>query len=166
MPISEIQLLLSSLKSAGEITKTLFNLKVTGEVQGKIVEIQCLLMAAQSSAIDASNAQYVLQDKVRELEERLRELENWGEQTGRYTLVCPWRGPAQVYALKQARAEGESPHYLCPNCFHNKKRVILNPLETNNQLTCVCPACKSTMSTGCRGIGPPEFAEYFDKQES
>jgi hypothetical protein len=159
MDISALQAVLTSLKSATEVAKAIFDLKESGAVQSKVIEIQSALLAAQSSALEATNAQYVLQDRVRELEAQLKKLEDWGDQEQRYALVGPWRGPAQVYALRKEIANGESPHYLCTNCFHSRRRTILNPTTKDGWVHLVCPVCKSDLTTGFRGVGSPKFAE-------
>lgn len=159
MDITAVQAMMGSLKAATDISRTLFDLKTTAEVQGKVIDIQSALLAAQSSALEATNAQFALQERVRELESQLKNFEEWGQQEQRYTLTNPWRGPAQVYALKKEHANGEGPHFLCTNCFHNRKRVILNPLSKDGWVHMVCPACKSDVTTGFRAVGAPKYAE-------
>jgi hypothetical protein len=159
----EIQTLISSLKTASEVTKTIFDMKVSSEVQGKIAEIQGALLTAQNSALAATSAQFELQARVRELETQIKAIEDWGIQQKRYALVSPWGGPAQVYALKETTAEGEKPHFLCTNCFHNSKRVILNPTKKDGWIILACPTCKAAIDTGYLGIGDAEYAERYAK---
>ncbi|MEN9659185.1 MAG: hypothetical protein RL571_2650 [Pseudomonadota bacterium] len=159
MDMTAVQAMMGSLKAATDISKALFDLRTTAEVQGKVIEIQNALLSAQSSALEATNAQFLLQERVRELEAQIKSFEDWGNQQQRYSLVNPWRGAAQVYALKKEHAEGEEPHFLCTNCFHNKKRVILNPSSKDGWVYMICPTCKSTCATGFRGVGAPKYAE-------
>ena len=159
MDISAVQAMMGSLKAATDISKALFDLKTTTEVQSKVIDIQSALLAAQSSALEATNAQFHLQERVRELESQLKKYEDWGQQEQRYALVNPWRGPAQVYALKKEHAQGEEPHFLCTNCFHSKKRVILNPSSKDGWVHMVCPTCKSDRTTGFRGVGAAKYVE-------
>ncbi len=122
-----------------------------------------------SELVVGSTVQRVVSDKrpiritkkIRELEEKLKNIGDWEHEKGRYALVSPWKGPAQVYALKQAAAEGEDPHFLCTNCFHDKKKVILNPITKTGWVHMVCPACKADLATGYRGIGQPKYAEEY-----
>lgn len=165
MDIGAIQGMMASLKAATDVTKAIFELKTTAEVQAKVIELQSALLAAQSSALEATNSQYTLQDRIRELEAQLRDFEDWGRQEQRYALVCPWRGPAQVYALKAANADGEQAHYLCSNCFHNRRRVILNPISKDGWVHLVCPSCKATATTGYRGVGAPKYAEDAERED-
>jgi hypothetical protein len=164
MDLGAIQGMMVSLKAATEVSKAIFDLKVAGEVQSKVIDLQSALLAAQGSALEAVNSQYALLERIRELEAQIKDLQDWGAQEQRYALVCPWRGPAQVYALKGSAAAGEQPHYLCTNCFHNKKRVILNPTTKEGWVSLVCPACKSSVATGYRGIGAPKFAEEGERE--
>lgn len=165
MDITAVQAMMSSLKAATDVAKALFDLKTTAEVQGKVIEIQSALLAAQSSALAATNAQYELQDRVRALETQLKSFEDWGTQKVRYALANPWKGPAQVYALKKDSAEDELPHYLCSHCFHGGRRVILNPTSKDGWVHMTCPACKAVTATGYRGVGPPKFAEDCARQD-
>ena len=159
MDMTAVQAMMGSLKAATDISKALFDLKTTAEVQSKVIEIQSALLSAQSSALEATNAQFSLKERVRELEAQIKSYEDWGNQQQRYLLANPWRGAAQVYALKKVHAEGEEPNFLCTNCFHNKKRVILNPSIKDGLVYMMCPTCKSACATGFRAIGAPKYAE-------
>jgi hypothetical protein len=165
MDVTAIQGLIASLKTAADIAKTIFDLKSTAEVQGKVIEIQSALLAAQNSALSATTAQFELQERVRELEAQQKASTDWDVQKVRYALVAPWGGAAQVYALKESHSEGEKPHFVCTNCFHNRKRIILNPMSNKEGwLLMVCPTCKGSLETGYRGVGPAEYAEKCDGQ--
>lgn len=162
MDVTAIHALISSLKTAADISKTIFDMKSTAEVQGKVIEIQSALLAAQNSALSATTAQFELQEKVRSLEAQLKSAKDWETQKIRYALIAPWQGPAQVYALRESHAEGEQPHFLCTNCFHNSKRVILNPTsDKEGWQMLACPSCKSTVDTGFRGVGAAMYAERY-----
>ena len=150
---------ITSLKAAFDISKSILEIKSTTEIQDKVIKLQSALMEAQNSAMSATTAQLELQEKVRTLEEQLRAANEWGDQESRYSLVCPWRGSAQVYALKRSASEGKDPHFLCSNCFHNKRKVILNPSRKEGWTLMACPSCRATMDTGYRRIGPPQYAE-------
>jgi hypothetical protein len=165
MDVTAIQAMVGSLKVATDITKAIFDLKNTADIQSKVIDIQRALLAAQSSALEATNAQFALQERIRELESQLKSIGDWGEQERRYALVSPWRGAAQVYAVRTAYAQGEEPHYLCTNCFHIRKRVILNPQPKEGWIYMNCPTCKSSTSTGYRGIGTPKYAEEIKPED-
>ena len=160
--ITSIQTVATGLQAASTIASTLSKIKDMSEVQSKVIEIQSALLEAQNAAISATAAQSVLTDKIKELENQIEAMNDWDSQKNRYELVSPWRGPAQVYALKQAFSNGESPHFLCTNCFLNSKRVILNPIRKKG-IHMDCPSCGSSVDTGYNGIGEAKYAEEFKK---
>lgn len=161
MDITSIQVAVSSLKTASEIARSILEIKAMTEVQGKVIEIQSALLEAQHAAISATASQFELVEKVRALEAQISTLREWKNQEHRYALICPWKGPSQVYALKEEFSNGEAAHFLCTNCFHMSKRVILNPANNAGFVYLHCPSCKASLSTGFRGIGSPKYAEAY-----
>ena len=160
--LSAIQTLGTSLKAALDIAKGIREAKSSTETESKVTELQAALLETQILAISATNAQVELQKKVGELEEQLKAANEWGEQESRYALVSPWRSPAQVYALKEESAsEEEAPHFLCPHCFHNRKRVILNPTKPDHRTSVVCPSCTATVYTDERWPAAAKYAEEY-----
>lgn len=71
MDIGSIAAALASLKTAGEITKALFQLKSDTERQTKVIELQSVILAAQSSAISAQSDPFAMLDEVRKLKEEI-----------------------------------------------------------------------------------------------
>lgn len=159
MDYSAFQATVISLRAAVDISTSLMSMKITGDVQGKVIELQSALLGAQKAALEATASQFELLDRVRELETKLQEKGDWVSTKARYRLVNPWSGPAQVYALRAETANGETPHYVCTSCFHNEKLVILNPQNKSNWIHMVCPVCSSDIETGFRGISAPTYAE-------
>jgi hypothetical protein len=166
MDLAAIQGAIAGLKAATDISSALLSMKVTGEVQAKVIELQSALLTAQNAALAATTAQFELHSRVRELEIQLQQQADWEATRRRYRLVTPWRGAAQTYALLRADAQGESPHLACPACFHNRRIAILNPMNNRERwVQMVCPVCKASMETGFRGIGPPKYAEEYEAQK-
>ena len=166
MDLTAIQAAIASLKTAADISKSILEIKTMAEVQSKAISLQGALLEVQNSAIFATTAQFEMQDKIRELEAQLKDKADWEKQQNRYFLVTPWKWSAQTYALKRSCAENEGAHFLCANCFHNSKRVILNPTMTKDAwIIMTCPSCKAVLSTGLAYIGPPRFAEEYSKSD-
>lgn len=161
MELLAIQAALTSLKAATDISKSILDFKAGAEIQGKVIELQTALMDAQAAAISATAVQFELREKINTLEGELRAVSDWGDQECRYSLVCPWDGPAQVYALKRSASAGEEPHFLCSHCFLDRKRVILNPRKRSSWVIMVCPSCNASVDTDYRGIGSPQYAEEY-----
>jgi len=159
MDTSAAQAMIGSLRTATDISKALLDPTSHSDIHGRVIELQKALLAALDNAMEATNAQFTLQVRIRELEAQIEGYEDWAKQKVRYTLANPWSGPAQVYALRRSHSEGEVAHYLCTHCFQNKKRVILNPLSANSWMSMTCPACKATTPTSLRSLGKPRYAE-------
>lgn len=157
-----IQAAISSLKAATDISRSLLQMKSMAEVQAKVIELQSALLDAQNGTLAATTAQFELLEQLRALEAQLKAKGDWEHEKVRYSLVSPWRGMAQAYALRRDAAYEEKPHLVCTNCFHNSKRVILNPVsDKDGFIQMVCPGCKAAMATGYRGVGGPKYAEDY-----
>ena len=56
-------------------------------------------------------------------------------------------------------------HFLCPNCFHGRQRVILNQVvaTANRYVSLACPSCKAKIDTRYREIEAPKYAEEYER---
>jgi len=138
---------ISSLRLAGDIAKSFLQLKTMAEVQGKVIELQSVILAAQSSALEANAAQMAMVEEMRTLKEEIVRHKAWETQKQRYVLDRPLRGTV-AYALKESMSDGEPPHWICTNCYENGRKSILNGRNTAlNMYSFECPVCKSAITT-------------------
>jgi hypothetical protein len=114
----------TSVRAAMEITKAMKDVHDANVIQTKVFELTREIMAAQSYAMQAVSAQSTLVTRIRELEEKIAALETWNAEKGRYYLKSIQQG-VMVYALKEGMENGEEPHYLCPTCYNNGKKALL-----------------------------------------
>lgn len=133
--------------------------------KGLTIEAQEQVLSLREGALELQEENLELKSKIRELEAKLRATEDWIKEKEKYALANPWGGPAQVYALKKNRADGEPPHYVCTNCFYKKIKVILNPVREGMWLVMNCPTCKAKVGTGNHEIGKPKYFEDINKSE-
>jgi hypothetical protein len=57
-------------------------------------------------------------------------------------------------------SNGEPPHYLCANCFQDRKKAILaHSGNKDGWIAIVCAACRFTSQTRYRALGPAKYAE-------
>jgi hypothetical protein len=131
--------------------------------KGSTMEAQEQIMSLREGALELQEENQELKKRVRELEDSLQTKENWSKEKGRYVLVNPWGGPAQVYALKKAGAESEAPHLLCTNCFHQSRKTILTPQGKEGWAYLICPSCKASIQTGYRKVGGAKYAEEYSE---
>lgn len=130
--------------------------------KGSTLEAQEQIMNLREGALDLQEENQELKEKIRELESKLLSTEDWKREKARYLLVNPWNGPAQAYALKESEANGELAHLICPNCFHNSKKTILNPSsDRSGDALMNCPMCKASIDTGFTLVGAAEYAENY-----
>lgn len=114
----------SSLSSAGTILKALLGMKVDQEVRSKIVELQNEILSAQSAALNSLAEKAALLGRIEALEQELRSINSWEDEASRYCLTEFPTG-VQVYILREDRANAEPSHRLCPTCFQEKRKSIL-----------------------------------------
>ena len=116
-------------------------LTAVNEVLGQINEAQHQLTAAQQRYNE-------LLDKNRDLEQQLRSIDEWKEQSARYELKkCG--ASTFVYRLKSEAVKDEVPHFACAKCFKEKKISILQWYGATSD---VCQSCESVFQTA--GVRP------------
>ncbi|HXY21957.1 MAG TPA: hypothetical protein VEI29_04690, partial [Burkholderiaceae bacterium] len=143
MDLSLIQGTITGLKFAGDLAKSLLELKTMAEVQGKVIELQSAILSAQSSALSANADQAAMIEEIRALKEEIARVKAWETEKQRYELKSPFPGSA-VYALKKSMSRGEPAHYICANCYEQGKRSILQNARDKEAWTAfACSSCKS-----------------------
>ena len=146
MDITLLQGAITSLKAASDIAQGLVSLKVGAEVNAKAIELQSIVMSAQSGAIAAQSEQFTMLEQIRSLKEEVANAKAWKEESQRYALIQPWDG-AFTYALKEDSKRAEPPHWICAKCYQESKKSILqdngNPYLDKAAL--ICPSCKTTL---------------------
>jgi hypothetical protein len=151
---------LGGLKTAADIAKGLLALKSDAERQAKVIELQTVILAAQSSAIAAQSDQFTMLEEMRQLRDEIAKVRAWETQKQRYKMAVPFPG-VTVYALLRSMSNGEPPHYICANCYQDGKRSMLQHNTTkNNWPALACAACKfEGRMPYAGGIGPDKYAE-------
>jgi hypothetical protein len=107
----------ASLRAASEITRAMIGLRDAALLQGKVIELQQVILAAQSDLFE-------LNERIRQLEEEKAKLEAWKAERDRYQLT-DFGGNTFAYELKADKAQGDPIHRLCPICFDSGNKAIL-----------------------------------------
>jgi hypothetical protein len=132
---------LSALKSAGELVKTLMDLRDVSIVQSKAIELQREIFTAQQGALASQESQLALLKRVSDLERELMRFENWEAEKQRYQLETLPPG-IHMYRLKQGMEHGEPPHKICANCYNKGVKSLLHISSQGSGLTeWKCHAC-------------------------
>lgn len=108
------------------------------ELVTAVSEVNTKLMAAQGVALNAQQEQAALADQVRELKEKIVELENWKREEERYTLTEITPG-IPAYLLQSEIERGTTTHRLCANCFDSRQKkshLQFGPQGAQGRVTC------------------------------
>lgn len=108
---------ISALKAAFDMTKTIADMSDAAKRDRLSINLQKEILAALA-------AQSELAEEVSELTTKLTSFETWETEKERYQLCGHSKGFV-VYALKKTSANGEPPHWLCTDCYQNRKKAFL-----------------------------------------
>jgi hypothetical protein len=112
-----------SLKTAFEIGKTIKEINDLSAVRSKVIEMQDLILGAQSSAMAAQTQLFEVLQENAELKRKASAVDEWNTTAARYALK-DYGGGTFAYELRDA-TNGEPSHRLCPSCFSQGKKSIL-----------------------------------------
>ncbi len=152
--ISALSALISSFSAAQSIAKGFLELKTLADVQSKVIELQSVILSAQTSALAAQAEHASLAKNVEELERELTSLREWERERSRYSLKQFDCG-VFVYELSPSDSRGEPIHWLCSNCFSQGHKSILQyqgDFYGSEQHS--CPRCKTDISISAKRRPP------------
>lgn len=116
--------LAGTLKIAAEAAKSAKEAGDLPTVRGKMIEMQDLILSAQSATLAASAQLFELLQENAELKRKLEEADNWRSTAERYALK-DYGGGTFAYELRTEEARGEPTHKICPVCFEAHRRSVL-----------------------------------------
>lgn len=135
------------------------------ELVAAVSEVNTDLIAAQSAAITSQKSELALSQRVRELEQKIVALENWKREAKRYELCSVIMG-FSAYRLKPKVEHREPLHYLCANCFADKKKSILQfSVAAGYENYVECPRCMSKRMFDHTDIAH-HFPDFYEKQRA
>lgn len=146
---------IASLKAAGDLAGGFLKLRDMAQVQGRVIELQSLILAAQQSALAAQGEQFALLEEKRALEKHVADLEAWEREKERYQLQEVGRG-SFAYTLRPEARGSEPPHMLCPNCYQQGRKSLLQATDVLMQRQRVhrCPACAAEVAGAAQPLEP------------
>jgi hypothetical protein len=123
--IAEAGAAISSIKVAMDMAKGIGALKTEADINQAIIDIQRILLEAQSGAFEDKQRIADLSAQIQVLKYAANSQNLWKEESQRYVLTESEVG-TYTYDLKPENANGETPHRLCVTCFQNGKKSILH----------------------------------------
>ena len=122
------EVMVQGLQAATTIAKELLGLNLSRNVSAKIIEMNAVILTAQSSALTAQAREMELADRVRKLEEEVVQLKDWNVNKQNYELKSIG-GTSFAFMMKELVQTSEPKHWLCQPCFENAKKSVLQRKE-------------------------------------
>ena len=140
--LTAISVISTSLKTAADITQAMIGLRDASMIQGKVIELQRVILSAQQSALTTQSDQFDLLARIRDLEKHVADLEAWNAERQRYELQDAGTG-SLAYVIKGDARGSEPIHQICAACYQHGRKSILQPQEKGMQKMLVCSECKA-----------------------
>lgn len=134
----------ASLKAAKDILAAFNGVQTAIAVQEVKFTLGGHLLDAQQALSTAQDAVSTLTSSIGELEAEIAHLKDWEADKERYELADAGQGTL-AYRVKAGMETGEPTHWLCPRCFGDTKKSILQP-ETQfpgRYKVLICNPCKT-----------------------
>jgi hypothetical protein len=150
---TSIQGAISNLQAANELAKTSIALRDITALHAKTIALRKVILDAQSSALRAQSEQSSLLQRIRQLEEKVAEVETWTVEKQKYQLTEI--NPGQfAYTLKEQSGLNEPKHMLCAHCYnHNEKSILQAEMRyAARHRVFFCQNCGSDMFSGSTGV--------------
>ena len=142
--VGGFEVMVQGLQTATTIAKELLGLNLSRNVSAKIIEMNAVILTAQSSALTAQAREMELADRVRKFEEEVMQLKDWDVEKEDYELNSI-EGTSFAYMMKESVQTSEPKHWLCQPCFENAKKSVLQGKE--------CPAQGRGRFWACNSCG-------------
>ena len=149
-PILLTSAALAAYNHASNIVKSIFELTTENAVIEKLNMLNKELFAIHSSNLDLQQELSAAKTEIHHLKKEIICFETWENQKSRYKLYSPWAN-AIVYAITEANSNGEPPHWLCTQCFDNRKRSFLNARRNKSGCEEFFCSCGNIVTSHHRG---------------
>lgn len=140
--IAEISSLITTSKAAYDIAKGIISLKSDIDKNESISKILEVLLSVQTQALSVNAIAQKLQEEKYELAKKVMEFENWSKTELQYELKEITSG-VFVYVYKKIKNSSEPIHWLCTNCYKDKRKSIIRLASGGSgSKKYHCPHCK------------------------
>lgn len=126
---------LGAFKTMFDIAKSMKDMNDTVRINAAVADLWEQIITAQARYTAAI-------EQVGELKEQLSRFETWEAEKQRYELVQLYAG-SLAFSVKEAMRHNEPPHYICPSCYQqNKKSIMQGFNHAFGRRALTCPVCK------------------------
>jgi len=147
--ITETSQALNALKAIIEIAKMEASSKVASQIADKVIPLQSLILSLEAQCFDLQAKHHLAEEENRKLRQQLAEREQWEVEAAKYQLLGLGYG-AFVYAAKPDNQSEEPMHWLCPHCYQQQRKSILQRTDRcapSGAAQLACPACEKVIVT-------------------
>lgn len=141
MVIAEGTALITSIKGTIDIIKGLklsYDARTFAQAQSEILE---QLFTIRADALALQEKHLALINEKEELIKKLMEFEQWKQTESEYELKKIILG-IYAYSLKKSQQSEEPSHWLCTNCWKDRKESILQAeFDNGEEAKYFCPEC-------------------------
>jgi hypothetical protein len=143
MVVAELSMVISSIKTAIQISKNISEISKDAAVNQKAIELQNIILDLQMSFVDFHSRYFELIELKNNIENELKQIKEWKITKSQYDLVEVETG-IYVYIPNKKNKSPNPIHYLCTNCFNKQKKSILqiNRIFEKGWGSFFCPECK------------------------
>lgn len=141
MVIAEVSTVITGIKGTIDIVKGLKSSYDDHAIVQAQTQIREQLLTILSDAIALQEKHSALINEKDELKKKLMEYEQWENTVSEYELkeVVPGKF---VYTYKKSQQSTTPMHWLCPNCWNDRKKSILQVIHrTEREASHKCPRC-------------------------
>jgi len=126
MAIAAVAGIMASLNAALQISKSMLTVRDMVLLQESLIELNGEIIRAQEHAISANQTQATLVNEKRDLEKQISDMKIWETEKEKHALKELPRG-IFVFCVKESANSSDPIHFLCPNCYEDSRKSILQP---------------------------------------
>jgi hypothetical protein len=144
----DITAALTTITSAAELARLIISGKIDDEVKAKATELNNSILSLQGTIFSLQSQNHELLKTKHDLENQLIKIADWQKEAQRYYLYELCSG-VMVYALKEDQSNSEPFHYVCPNCYQNKRKSFLQKRQRTYagcDYVCANPECNAVFT--------------------
>jgi Zn finger protein HypA/HybF involved in hydrogenase expression len=141
--IDAINGMINGLKTAAEIVQGLLTLKIDSAVSAKATELNGVISDLRHKLFTIQTDHSTVLSRINALEAEIVRLKNWDEEKKNYELNELARD-SFAYRVKPSMQGAEPPHNICPECYQqNVKSILQKHVSSGGARAFICPHCST-----------------------
>lgn len=140
MAIAEISALVTGIKTTIDIVKNSQSSHDSATILQAQSDVLEHLFTIQAEALTLQEKHLAVLHEKEDLMKKVMQFERWEKTESEYELQEIEYGTF-VYTFKNSQESGAPTHYLCTQCWGDRKKSILQIQSTKYNSKLVCPLC-------------------------